>query len=325
MSREIPSVLILISSMGVLYFGGAWMIGHLTGFMRSIYSRSATIDFMPETANFMLWEIFRLILVVLSPLMLVIIIAGVIGNVSQIGFLITGEKLTPKFDKLNPVKGFKRLLSLRSLVEVIKSVFKLIIIGGISYLVVQNHLKLIPGLMQLSVGQILVFIGQVSFKMFFYCCLVLIVLAALDYLYTRWQHEKDLKMTKQEVKDEYKQREGDPAVRARIKTIQREMARKRMMEAVPEATVVITNPTHLAIAIKYEEGMHAPTILAKGAGHIAEKIRQIAKENDIPVIEEKPLAQTLFKTAEIGDFIPANLYRAVAEILAYVYRLKAML
>ena len=150
-----------------------------------------------------------------------------------------------------------------------------------------------------------------------YTCMVLFLMAVLDFSYTKWQHNQDLKMTKQEVKDEYKQREGDPAVKARIKSVQREMARQRMMEAVPEATVVITNPTHLAIAIKYEEGMQAPTVVAKGAGFVAKKIKSIAIENGIPTVENKPLARTMFKSTEIGDFIPADLYRAVAEILAY--------
>jgi flagellar biosynthetic protein FlhB len=178
--------------------------------------------------------------------------------------------------------------------------------------------------MQLSVGNIIGFIGQVSFQMCFYTCMVLFLMAVLDYAYTKWQHQHDLKMTKQEVKDEHKQREGDPSVKARIRSVQREMARKRMMEAVPEATVVITNPTHLAIALKYEEGMPAPIVVAKGAGFVAQKIRSIATDNDIPLVENKPLARTIFKSTEIGDFIPAELYRAVAEILAYVYRLKGL-
>jgi flagellar biosynthetic protein FlhB len=178
--------------------------------------------------------------------------------------------------------------------------------------------------MQLSVGNILKFIGQVSFQMSLYTCMVLFLMAVLDFAYTKWQHQQDLKMTKQEVKDEYKQREGDPSVKARIRSVQREMARKRMMEAVPDATVVITNPTHLAIALKYEEGMSAPTVVAKGAGFVAQKIKAIATENDIPLVENKPLARAMFKLTEVGDFIPADLYRAVAEILAYVYRLKGL-
>jgi flagellar biosynthetic protein FlhB len=178
--------------------------------------------------------------------------------------------------------------------------------------------------MQLSVGNILKFIGQVSFQVSLYTCLVLFLMAVLDFAYTKWQHHQDLKMTKQEVKDESKQREGDPAVKARIRSVQREMARQRMMEAVPDATVVITNPTHLAIALKYEEGMSAPTVVAKGAGFVAQKIKALAAENDIPLVENKPLARAMYKLTEVGDFIPADLYRAVAEILAYVYRLKGL-
>jgi flagellar biosynthetic protein FlhB len=153
----------------------------------------------------------------------------------------------------------------------------------------------------------------------------MIVLAALDYIYQRWQYEQDLKMTKQEVKDEFKQSQGDPKVKARIRGIQLEMARRRMMDAVPEADVVITNPTRLAIALKFDaREMIAPRVVAKGAGFVAQRIREVAEENQVPIVEEKPLAQALFKMVDIGGYIPAELYRAVAEVLAYVYRLKGM-
>jgi flagellar biosynthetic protein FlhB len=323
-SREVPSVLILSGSVGVLFFAGSWMLGRLTEIMRAMYQRAGTLTMAPETMHTLLWEIFLNSVVILIPLMLVVLTAGVFGNVVQFGFLITGEKLSPNLAKLNPISGLKKLVSLKSLVELVKSIVKLLIISGIAYVVLNRYLDQIPGLMQLSVGNIIGFIGQVSFQMCFYTCMVLFLMAVLDYAYTKWQHQHDLKMTKQEVKDEYKQREGDPSVKARIRSVQREMARKRMMEAVPEATVVITNPTHLAIAIKYEEGMPAPIVVAKGAGFVAQKIKAIATDNDIPLVENKPLARTMFKSTEVGDFIPADLYRAVAEILAYVYRLKGL-
>jgi flagellar biosynthetic protein FlhB len=323
-SREVPSVLILSGSVGVLFFAGSWMLGRLTEIMRAMYQRAGTLTMAPETMHTLLWEIFLNSVVILIPLMLVVLTAGVFGNVVQFGFLITGEKLSPNLAKLNPISGLKKLVSLKSLVELVKSIVKLVIISGIAYVVLNRYLDQIPGLMQLSVGNIIGFIGQVSFQMCFYTCMVLFLMAVLDYAYTKWQHQHDLKMTKQEVKDEYKQREGDPSVKARIRSVQREMARKRMMEAVPEATVVITNPTHLAIAIKYEEGMPAPIVVAKGAGFVAQKIKAIATDNDIPLVENKPLARTMFKSTEVGDFIPADLYRAVAEILAYVYRLKGL-
>jgi flagellar biosynthetic protein FlhB len=300
------------------------MLGRLTEIMRAMYQRAGTLTMAPETMHTLLWEIFLNSVVILIPLMLVVLTAGVFGNVVQFGFLITGEKLSPNLAKLNPISGLKKLVSLKSLVELVKSIVKLVIISGIAYVVLNRYLDQIPGLMQLSVGNIIGFIGQVSFQMCFYTCMVLFLMAVLDYAYTKWQHQHDLKMTKQEVKDEYKQREGDPSVKARIRSVQREMARKRMMEAVPEATVVITNPTHLAIAIKYEEGMPAPIVVAKGAGFVAQKIKAIATDNDIPLVENKPLARTMFKSTEVGDFIPADLYRAVAEILAYVYRLKGL-
>ncbi|WP_372679373.1 flagellar biosynthesis protein FlhB [Desulfosarcina sp.] len=323
-SREIPSVLILTGSLGVLFFAGSWMLGRLTEVMRAMYQRAGTLSMLPETMHTLFLEIFLNGIVVLVPLMLAVMTAAVLGNVAQFGFLFTGEKLSPNLAKLNPISGLKKLMSLRSLVELAKSIIKLVIISGVAYIVIHRYLDQIPGLMQLSIGNIIRFIGQVSFQICLYTCMVLFLMAALDFAYTRWQHQQDLKMTKQEVKDEYKQREGDPSVKARIRSVQREMARRRMMEAVPEATVVITNPTHLAIALKYEEGMHAPTVVAKGAGFIAQKIKAIAIENDIPLVENKPLARTIFKSTEIGDFIPAELYRAIAEILAYVFRLKGL-
>jgi flagellar biosynthetic protein FlhB len=298
------------------------MFGRLTAMMRILYQRAGSLIMAPETMNSLFWEIFINSFVVLIPLMLAVMTAGVVGNVAQFGFLFTGEKLTPDLAKLNPISGLKKLVSLRSLVELAKSILKLVIISGVAYVVLDRYMEQIPGLMQMSIGSILKFIGQVSFQLCLYTCMVLFLMAVLDFSYTKWQHHQDLKMSKQEVQDEHKQREGDPAVKARIRSVQREMARQRMMEAVPEATVVITNPTHLAIAISYAEGMHAPTVVAKGAGFVAQKIKAIAVENDVPLVENKPLARAMFKSAEIGDFIPADLYRAVAEILAYVYRLK---
>jgi len=232
--------------------------------------------------------------------------------------------MTPKLSKLNPLQGIKKLFSLKSLNELVKSLVKVTIVGWVSVKTVMADLDSIPGLMQLGVYDILAFIGKVAFRIGLYTCLVLIVLAIFDYIFQRWQHEKGLKMSKQEVKDENKMTEGDPAVKARIRSIQREMAQRRMMEAVPEATVVITNPTHLAIALKFESDFHAPVLVAKGAGKLAERIREVARANDVPVVEQKPLARTLYKAVEIGDFIPAELYRAVAEILAYVYRIKGL-
>ncbi|MCP4688204.1 MAG: flagellar biosynthesis protein FlhB, partial [Desulfobacterales bacterium] len=259
---------------------------------------------------------------ILSPLMLAVMIAGVVGNVAQFGFLFTTDSLTPNLGKLNPVSGVKRLFSLKSLVELVKSVLKLLVVGLIAYLVLKGELDNIPGLMFLGVRDILDFIGDVSFDIILYVSLVLIILAVLDFSYQRWQHEKDMRMTKQEVKDEGKEREGDPQIKARIRSAQMELSRRRMMEKVPEADVVITNPTHYAVALQFNpKEMVAPRVVAKGSNLVAQKIKKIARENHVPVLEDKPLAQALYKAVDIDDFIPAELYRAVAEVLAYVYRL----
>jgi flagellar biosynthetic protein FlhB len=219
----------------------------------------------------------------------------------------------------------KRLFSLRSLAELVKSIVKILFVAAVAYLMIKQDLDLIPTLTRQSVLDIFVFAARVAFKICFNVCLALVVLAILDFAYQRWEHEKSLKMTKQEVKDENKQTEGDPKVKARIRSIQMETARQRMMAAVPEADVVITNPTHLAVALRFDAArMIAPQVIAKGAGYVAERIKQIAAENDVPLVEDKPLARTLFKIVEVGNTIPADLYKAVAEVLAYVYRLRGI-
>lgn len=322
-SREISSVLVLLSALGVFFFSGLHIFQGLSDLMRGVFQNIATLRLQEGSISVFLFEILLQIFIILMPLMLAVVVAGIAANLLQVGFLFTLEPLTPKLSKLNPFSGIKRLLSLRSLAELSKSLLKVVVVGGIAFLMVKGELESIPSLMHMAVGETLSFFGRVSFKIGLYTCLTLIVLALLDYAFQRWQHEKSLRMTKQEVKDELKQREGDPAVKARIRGVQRDMAQRRMMESVPKADVVITNPTHLAIALKYDaEKMMAPKVTAKGAGFIAERIRELAKRNGVPVVEHKPLAQTLFKVVEIGGIIPASLYKAVAEILAYVYGLK---
>jgi len=325
-SREISSTMILLASLGIFYFAGSWMFWNMSDLIGGIYQNIGTlsIDSVADASAFSIKILYRL-LALLLPFLLPIAVVGFIANVMQIGFQISTEAMSLKLSKLDPISGMKRFVSLKSLVELGKSIIKILFVGGIAYLVVKGDLKEFPYLVQQEVGQIILFIAKVSLKLFFFVCLAMIVLAVLDYIYQRWQYEQDLKMTKQEVKDEFKQTYGDPKVKARIRGIQQEMARRRMMEAVPEADVVITNPTHLAIALKFDaREMIAPRVVAKGAGFVAERIREIAAENQIPIIEEKPLAQALFKMVEIGGYIPAELYRAVAEVLAYVYRLKGM-
>jgi flagellar biosynthesis protein FlhB len=325
-SKEISSVMILMVATAFFYFAGSWMFWSLSEFVTGVYKNIDTLRFTDVAgASAFSVEILYKLLSVLLPFLIPITIAGFVANIFQVGFQINSEAVAPKFSKLNPVSGMKRFVSIKAMVELGKSIMKIIFIGSIVYLLVKNDMQAFPALIHQEVWQILIFIARASLKICLFVCLAMLVLAVLDYIYQRWQHEKDLKMTKQEIKDEQRQAYGDPKVKARIRGVQMEMARRRMMEAVPEADVVITNPTHLAIALKFDaQEMMAPRVLAKGAGFVAQRIREIAEENKIPMVEDKPLARGLHKMVEIGDYIPAELYRAVAEVLAYVYRLKGM-
>ena len=324
-SKELPSAFVLLSALGVLSFCFSSMFVSLKLYMTTIFNNIGQITLDANNAEQVMMEAGEISLSVLMPLLIFIVIAGVLSNIMQIGFLFTTQVFVPKFSKLNPISGFKRLVSLKSLIEVFKSLLKIIIVSTVAYLIVKKEIYTLPALIGMDVMQIFAFIGEISFKIWLYSGLVIILLAILDYAFQRWEFENNMMMTKQEVKDESKQREGDPAVKARIRSIQKEMAQTRMMEAVPEADAIITNPTRLAIAIKYDaKEMVAPRVLAKGSGYIAEKIRKIAVEKDIPIVEDKPLARNLYKLVGVGEYVPVNLYRAVAEVLAYIYRLKGV-
>ena len=322
-SQEISTTFILFGALGVFLFAGPWMFWALSDFMHGVFQNLGTLHLEGISARAFLFEVLQQVGLILMPLLLVLLILGIAANLLQVGFLFTLKPFVPKLSKFNPITGMKKFVSLKSLVELLKSVFKVSFIGGISWLVLRGELDAIPSLMEMSVGQILTYMGTVSLKMIFYVGLGMLVLAAIDFTYQRWQHTKDLMMSKQEVKDEAKQAEGDPQIKGKIRQAQREMAMRRMMESVPDADVVITNPTTLAIAVKYDaKQMFAPQVVAKGAKLMAERIKDIARENDVPIVENKPLAQTLFKSMEIGALVPPDLYKAVAEVLAYVYKLK---
>ena len=322
-SREIPSVFILFMTMGVFFFLGGQMFNNLSSMMRDALQNSITLELQELSVVRIFSAILGKLFWILFPLMTAIMLAGIAANLSQFGILFTGKTLIPKLSKLNPLSGMKRLFSLRSLVEVAKALLKILIIGLVAYATLRRHFSFLPELMRMEVLDILSFTGRVSLEICLYTCLSLIILAGLDYAFQRWQYENDLKMTKQEVKEEWKQREGDPIVKARIKRVQLEMAHRRMMAEVPTADVVITNPTQLAVALKFDtEKMDAPQVVAKGAGYVAARIREIAESSGVPVLEQKPLAQALFKSVELRETIPLTLYRAVAEVLAYVYRIK---
>jgi flagellar biosynthetic protein FlhB len=224
---------------------------------------------------------------------------------------------------LNPAAGLKNLMSLRNLAELVKSPLKVLLIGGLAYLTVAQEAATLVQLSDMGPVQGFQIVGRITFLVLVRVTLGVLVLALADYAFQHWQHERSLRMTKEEIKEELRQSEGDPLVRARVKSLQRQIAMRRMMAEVPKASVVITNPAHLAIALRYDEGtMRAPKVVAKGARLIAERIKEIAKEHGVPLVENKPLARSLFKAVSVGQEIPSAFYRAVAEILAYVYALK---
>jgi flagellar biosynthetic protein FlhB len=322
-SPEVASAAILLACTIFFYFGSGGMVERLMDLTSWTLRQSGTTVVSLNTINALIWGWTWKLFLVMAPLLLTVVIAGLLANYIQIGFIFSTETLAPKFEKIDPIKGFQRLFALRSLVELVKSLLKMAIVTVVVWFTLKDELQNMIPLMDESLGAILLYTGRISFKILITTCWILIVLAILDYLYQRWEFEKGIRMSHQEVKDEYKQTEGNPVIKSRIRRIQREAARKRMMANVPKADVVITNPTHLAVAIRYDpEKMYAPTVVAKGAGFVAERIREIAAAHGVPVIENKPVAQLLYKTIDVDQAIPEDLYRAVAEILAYVYGLK---
>jgi flagellar biosynthetic protein FlhB len=322
-SREVASVIILGAALIYFYFGAGGLMEGITNIMKTSFQEAGNTTLTQQSIYAIASSLVLKVFLLLFPLLLAVFLAAFLANVFQVGFKVSWEAAQPKLSKINPLNGFKRLFSLRSLVELVKSIFKISVIALIAYLVIVHEIPSLFPLPDQSVWGMLMFMGRIAFKTMLITCVVMVVFALLDYLYQRWEFEKSIRMSKQELKEEYRQTEGDPLIKSRIKRLQREMARKRMMASIPKADVVITNPTHLAVAIQYDhEQMNAPVVLAKGAGYVAEKIKEIAAENKIPIIENKPVAQVLYKITDIGHVIPEDLYRAVAEILAHVYSLK---
>ncbi len=322
-SMEVPSAAVLLIGLLSLFLMKTYLFDKFLLVMRHYLSQLHSLAITPGNMMPLAIESMTFFALLVGPLMAVILFTALGANYAQVGVLFTTEKIAPKYEKIDPIKGLQRLFSMQTLFNSFKSIAKLAIIGWVAYTVVKENVYNLLPLMDQSPLAIFIFYAKVSFWMFLKTALIIVVLAVIDWLFQRWQFMKKMKMTKQEVKEEAKNTEGDPHVKGRIRSIQMEMARKRMMAEVPEADVVITNPTRLAIAIKYDNTtMVAPQVVAKGAGAIAKRIKEIAAENDIPLMEDKPLAQALYKTVEIGEEIPANLFQAVAEILAHVYSLK---
>jgi flagellar biosynthetic protein FlhB len=261
------------------------------------------------------------ILTISLPVLCGILLIGSGASLAQTGLLWRSDAMQLDFSRISPLKGLARLVSLRSVVELIKGLLKIAIITGVGLFIMRDDLLQLPGLMEYDMGTALHMAGRLSLKTALAVAGAIGVLAGLDYFYQRYEWERGLRMSKEEIKEEHKAAEGDPLIKGRVRTAQRDLSRKRMMAAVKTADVVVTNPTHLAVALKYDATkMAAPFVVAKGAGFVAERIRELARHHGVPVVEHKFVARTLFKLVEIGREIPADLYRAVAELLAFVYR-----
>lgn len=257
------------------------------------------------------------------PIAITVMAFGVMGSIAQVGFLHTGEPLKPQFSKINPISGFKRMFSIRSVVDLIKNLAIVSVIGYIGYSYIKDSYYVIINIGNYKFSAIIYELINLIKGIFVKVTIAMIVIGAIDFLYQKYQHTKDLKMTKQEIKEEYKQQEGDPQIKGKRKQKQREMSMRRMMQAVPNATVVITNPTHIAVALKYDENSgRAPILVAKGSENIALKIKELALENKVPIIENKPLARLIYKEVELDREIPMDMYKAVAEILVLILKIK---
>jgi flagellar biosynthetic protein FlhB len=322
-SAELNSAVIVMVGFFVLFVLGPTLAGQLRDMMIRVMGNAPSIAAADPTFAKVFGDSMLDFFGVVGPFFTVMVVIGLASNVSQVGFHISSKSLEPKFERLNVASGLKRLVSLRSLVNLFRDTTKLLIIGVVGFFAIASEFESTFLLPDMSVPQVAATLGQAALRVALKIGAAMLVLAILDYAYQKYEFEKSIKMSKQEIKDELKDTEGSPQMKARVRQIQRETARRRMMAEVPEADVVVTNPTHLAVALKYDSAKgSAPMVVAKGERLIAQRIKEIALEHNVPVIEDKPLARALFKMCDVGQAIPAQLYRAVAEILAFVYRLK---
>jgi len=321
-SVELGSALVLLSALVIVRFVGPSLADKLRGVAIESFTHFPEHDL---TIGDLTHDLVRILLevgTVFLPFVIGIAVVGFASSALQVGLVISSKPLQVKGERLNPLPGIARMFSMRAWVECAKSVAKVVVVGYIVYSFIRDEYANIASLARGSYMQACSEIGRFAWELLLRAGIALLVIAVLDYMFQRTQHEKQLRMTKQEVKEDAKRTEGDPLVKSKIRQKQRAMAQRRMMQEVPKADVVITNPTHFAVALKYDaDRQPAPIVVAKGQRLIAQRIREIAEANNVPIVENVQLARTLYASVEVGDLIPAELYQAVAEILAYVYRL----
>jgi len=326
-SQEVNTAFCAIVMFGLLFAIWPEFVNQMTGVFTLHLGHSSIIQ---ASGGMSYNEVMNLLIRVLLgmggillPVLATSLVAGVAANVIQIGFMFTTETMKVKLSKINPINGFKQMFAPRKLVDLAKNLLKIFLVGYVAY---TDYITLLDKF-AMYVGQNVyisfIDIMRTAFLMALKMCIVMVFIAVADFLFQWWKYEKDLRMSKQEVKDEYKMMEGDPKIKGKIRQKQMQMSAMRMMSAVPEADVVITNPTHYAVALQYDEKVNsAPAVVAKGQDYIARKIREVATEHNVEIVENPPLAQSLFAMCEVGDEIPDDLYQAVADILVFVYRQK---
>ncbi|MGM8364122.1 flagellar biosynthesis protein FlhB [Virgibacillus sp. W0181] len=322
-SQDVNTAILLLFSFIILAVFGTFMKNNMLALYEYTFTEYIHWDVTTNTIVQIFKEVMIQLTKIVAPLMVIAIIAGIAANLLQVGILFTTEPLKFDLKKIDPIKGAKRIFSIRALVELLKSLFKIVFIGVITFAIIWIYKDEMMMQSLKSAESSLSFFGMVTMIMGISATIALLLLSVMDYIYQRYDFEKNIRMSKQDVKDEHKNIEGDPLIKSKIKEKQRQIAMRRMMSEVPSADVVITNPTHYAIAIKYDEiKAIAPIVVAKGTGHLALKIKEVAQAHKIITVENKPLARALYGSVEIDDAIPENFYQAVAEILAYVYQIE---
>lgn len=323
-SQDVTSAIVLLAMFLFLFFIGGSMRDGILSFFRQSFIHNINVEAITiESVMALLTNTLTEMAFIVVPIMAVAFVAALIGNYFQVGILFTMEPLKLDLKKMDPIKGLKKIISVKAIIELLKSTLKITFIGGVTTIILWSNIHEVLALSFKSPWETLATVGKLVGIMGIAASLVLLCVSLLDWFYQKYDYEKNLKMSKQDIKDEHKNSEGDPLIKSKIKQRQREMAMRRMMSEVPTADVVITNPTHYAIAIKYDdEKMDAPKIVAKGTDYVAQKIKLIAKEHDVIMVENRPLARAMYDQIEIGDQVPEEFFKAIAEILAYVYRIK---
>lgn len=325
-SPDLVSAAVLLAGLLALRFMGEELLRQTADLSQQLWRDLHQPDLTPATVGRLSGLLVPWLVQVLGPLMAVLAAVGLLANLVQTGLLITWSPLAPDLNRINPVQGLRRLLSWRALVDLVRATLKLAVVSLVVYQTLRGRLEVLLLLPLQPLGSSLAQVWGLAWNLLLAAAGALLALAVLDYGYQRWSYERSIRMTREEVREELKQTEGHPLIRQRIRQLQRAVARRRMMAAVPRAQVVITNPVHLAVALQYLLGqMRAPRVVAKGERLLAEQIKQVARAHGVPVVENPPLAQALYRTVEVGQEIPPALYQAVAEVLAFILRLRGTL